>query len=98
MAERTSFIFNNKVLSDMKFVVPEPNIGSDRKKVIPAHKFVLAITSPVSTLMFYGQMAETKDSIELPDCEYESLLEFFRHIYIDKLNVMWCKFVTWRKN
>ena len=88
MAERTSFIFNNKVLSDMKFVVPEPNIGSDRKKVIPAHKFVLAITSPVSTAMFYGQMAETKDSIEPPDREYESLLEFFRHIYIDKVNAM----------
>ena len=98
MAERTSFIFNNKVLSDMKFVVPEPNIGSDRKKVIPAHKFVLAITSPVSTAMFYGQMAETKDSIEPPDREYVSLLEFFRHIYIDKVNAMWWKFANWRKN
>ena len=36
-------------------------------KVIPAHKFVLAISSPVFFAMFYGQMMETKDSIELPD-------------------------------
>ncbi|XP_078352294.1 BTB/POZ domain-containing protein 6-B-like [Oculina patagonica] len=29
-------------------------------------------------------MAETTDSIELPDCEYESLLELFRFLYSDK--------------
>ena len=33
--------------------------------MIPAHKFVLAISSPVFFAMFFGQMAETKDSIEL---------------------------------
>ena len=38
-------------------------------------------------VMFYGQMAETKDSIELPDCEYESLLELFRFLYSDKVNL-----------
>ena len=37
--------------------------------------------------MFFGQMTETKDSIELPDCEYESLLELFRFLYSDKMNL-----------
>ena len=55
--------------------------------MIPAHKFVLAISSPVFFAMFYGQMAETKDSIELPDCEYESLLELFRFMYSDQVNL-----------
>jgi len=55
--------------------------------VIPAHKFVLAVSSPVFYAMFYGQMAETKTSIELPDCEYESLLEMFRYLYSDKVNL-----------
>ena len=55
--------------------------------MIPAHKFVLAISSPVFYAMFYGQMAETTDSIELPDCEYESLLEMFRYLYSDKVNL-----------
>ena len=32
-------------------------------------------------------MAETKDSIELPDCEYESLLELFRYMYSDEVNL-----------
>ena len=68
----------------MKFVVPVSTSESDSKKVIPAHKFVLAISSPVFFAMFYGQMVETKDSIDLSDCEYEELFRFF---YSDKVNL-----------
>ena len=85
--ERTKFMFNNELLSDVKFVVPASTGGSESKKVIPAHKFVLAISSPVFFAMLCGQMAETTDSIELPDCEYESLLELFRFIYSDEANL-----------
>ena len=87
VAERTTFIFNTELLSDVKFVVPASISESESKKVIPAHKFVLAISSPVFYAMFYGQMAETTDSIELPDCEYESLLEMFRYLYSDRVNL-----------
>ena len=87
LVERTTFIFNNELLSDVKFVVPASTEESESKKVIPAHKFVLAVSSPVFFAMFYGQMAETKDSIELPDCAYESLLELFRFLYSDKVNL-----------
>ena len=87
LVERTTFIFNNELLSDVKFVVPVSTEQSESKKVIPAHKFVLAISSPVFFAMFYGQMAENKDSVELPDCEYESLLELFRFLYSDKVNL-----------
>ena len=87
IAERAAFIFNNELLSDVKFVLPVSTGESESKKVIPAHKFVLAISSPVFFAMFYGQMAETKDFIELPDCEYESLLEFFRYLYSDEVKL-----------
>ena len=87
LVERTAFIFNSEILSDVKFVVPMSIGESESKKVIPAHKFVLAISSPVFFAMFYGRVAETKDSIELPDCEYESLLEFFRFLYSDNVNL-----------
>ena len=87
VVERTTFIFNNEVLSDVKFVVPVPTGESESKKMIPAHKFVLAISSPVFYAMFYGQLAETTDSIELPDCDYESLLELFRFMYTDEANL-----------
>ena len=84
--ERTTFILNNELLSDVKFVVPV-STGESESKVIPAHKFVLAISSPVFYAMFHGQLAETTDSIELPDCDYESLLELFRFMYTDEANL-----------
>ena len=86
--ERVTFLFNKQILSDVKFVVPsstgERESTESTKKVIPAHKFVLAVSSPVFYAMFYGQVAETADSIELPDCEYESLLELLRYLYSDE--------------
>ena len=80
-------MFNNDRLSDVKFVVRKNNGESESKQVIPAHKFVLSIGSPVFEAMFYGDLAETRDSIELPDCEYESLLELFRYMYSDEVNL-----------
>ena len=84
---RTTVIFNNELLSDVKFVVPASEAESETRKTIPAHKLVLAISSPVFYAMFYGQLAEAKDCVELPDCEYDSLLEFLRYLYSDKANV-----------
>ena len=50
ISDRTKFIFNNELLSDVKFVAPASNSESKSRKSqknIPAHKFVLAISSPV---------------------------------------------------
>ena len=85
--ERTKFMLNNDLFSDVKFVVRKSDGESGSKQVIPAHKFVLSIGSPVFEAMFYGELAETRDSIELPDCEYESLLELFRYMYSDEVNL-----------
>ena len=87
---RTKFIFNNELLSDVKFVAPASNSESGSRKSqksVPAHKLVLAISSPVFYAMFYGEMAETASTIELPDCDYESLLELFRYLYSDEVNL-----------
>ena len=84
ISERTKYIFNTALLSNVKFIVPVSN-GESESKVIPAHELVLKIGSPVLFAMFYGQMSDTRDSIELPDCEYEDLLELFRFIYSDKV-------------
>ena len=90
ISERTKFIFNNELLSDIKFVAPTSNSESESRKSqksIPAHTFVLAISSPVFYAMFYGELAETASTIELPDCDYESLLELFRYLYSDEVNL-----------
>ena len=71
----------------MKFVVPKAVGESESTQVISAHKLVLSISSPVFKAMFYGELADTTDSIELPDCEYDSLLELFRYMYSDEVNL-----------
>lgn len=90
--ERSAYLFNNELLSDVNFVVKTSSNENDdqcsakkSKMVIPAHKFVLAIGSPVFFAMFYGELAEKKDSIDVVDCEYESLLELFRFLYSDEV-------------
>ena len=85
--ERGKFMLNNDRLSDVKFVVANSNGESESKQVIPAHKFILAIGSPVFEAMFYGELAENRDTIELPDCDYESLLELFRYLYSDEVKL-----------
>ena len=80
-------MLNNHLFSDVKFVVRQSDGESESKKLIPAHKFVVSIGSPVFEAMFYGELAETRDSIELPDCEYESLMELFRYMYSDEANL-----------
>ena len=83
--ERSKHMFNNDLFSDVKFVARGHHGESESKQVIPAHKFVLSISSPVFEAMFYGELAETTDSIELPDCEYDSLFELFRYMYSDEV-------------
>ena len=80
-------MFNNEHLSDVKFSVRGSDGKSESNRLIAAHKFVLSIGSPVFEAMFYGKLAETKDTIQLPDCDYESLLEFFRYLYSDEVNL-----------
>ena len=71
-------MFDNDLFSDVKFVVAKAVGERESKHVVSAHKLVLSISSPVFEAMFYGELAETGDTIELPDCEYDSLLELFR--------------------
>ena len=85
--ERCQFMFNNELLSDVKFVVRDPEGGSQSIKKIPAHKFLLAISSPVFYAMFYSELAEKKDSIDISDCDYKSLLELFRFVYSDEVKL-----------
>ena len=87
--ERCKFMFNNELLSDVKFQVVDRDAegGSKSLKKIPAHKFLLAISSPVFYAMFYGKLAERKDSIDVGDCDYKSLLELFRFVYSDEVDL-----------
>lgn len=75
-------MFNNSLMSDINFIVKDSE--TERKVSIPAHKYVLAIGSPVFYKMFYGDLSERSDSVELVDADSDSLLELFRFLYSDE--------------
>ena len=89
--ERCSFLFNNDVLSDVKLIVPAvtstESESKKAKRMISAHKFILSIGSPVFYTMFNGELPETGDSVEVLDCEFETLLEFVRFLYSDEVTL-----------
>lgn len=86
--ERAKFLLSNDKLSDVKFVVPLSLHGGTTEKskmVIPAHRFLLAIASPVFYVMFCGLLAERNDYIDLPDCDYQGMMEFLRSINTEEV-------------
>ena len=85
--ERMEYVFDNKLLSDEKFIVPRWRDCNLFTTEISAHKFVLGISSPVFYAMFYGKMAEKTDSIKLPDCDRASLTELFRYMYSGEVSL-----------
>ena len=85
--ERNAFMFNNPLLSDVTFNV-RPSETQSRGISVPAHKYVLAVSSPVFCAMFYGKFAEKNDSeIHLPDCHTKNFLEFLRFLYSDEVKL-----------
>ncbi|XP_069481087.1 BTB/POZ domain-containing protein 1 isoform X2 [Ambystoma mexicanum] len=83
LQERFAFLFNNELLSDVRFVV-----GKERTaQRIPAHRFVLAAGSAVFDAMFNGGMATTSAEIELPDVEPAAFLALLRFLYSDEVQI-----------
>ena len=77
--ERNKHMFNNPLMSDIKFAFPN-------KQTVPAHKYVLAISSPVFFAMFYGDLAEKRETIDITDCDTDVFLQFLRYLYYDDTN------------
>ncbi|XP_078344469.1 BTB/POZ domain-containing protein 6-B-like [Oculina patagonica] len=87
ITDRGILMFNKDLLSDVSLVVRASSDEGEPKKskmAIPAHKFVLTSCSPVFFAMFCGELAERSDSVDLPDCEYEGVLEMLRYMYSGK--------------
>ncbi|KRT81158.1 BTB And C-terminal Kelch domain containing protein [Oryctes borbonicus] len=81
MASRLRFLLFNPLMSDVTFVV-----GAQKEK-IPAHKFILSISSSVFEAMFYSLLANRSKEIELPDVEPAAFKNLLRFIYLDQASV-----------
>ena len=90
-------MFKNPLLSDIKFAFPSVN-SEATISTIPAHKYVLAVSSPVFFTMFYGDLAESGDSVNITDCDPDVFLRFLRFIYCDEASFedIDCAIKVWR--
>ena len=85
LTQRNKRMYNNSLMSDVNFIVKDSE--TEKKVSIPAHKYVLSIGSPVFYKMFYGDLPERSDSVELMDADSDSLLELLRFLYSDETNL-----------
>ena len=72
--ERNAAMFNNELMADVHFVVGQ-GPGTVR---LPAHKYVLATGSSVFYAMFYGQLADIGNDIQIPDVEPPAFLNLLK--------------------
>ncbi|ELK37513.1 BTB/POZ domain-containing protein 6 [Myotis davidii] len=70
-------------MADVHFVVGPPG-GAQR---VPAHKYVLAVGSSVFYAMFYGDLAEVKPEIHIPDVEPAAFLIMLKYMYSDEIDL-----------
>ena len=81
---RNAHMFNNSLMSDVRLSVGK----SSQRASIPAHKYVLAISSPVFYAMFYGSMSDAGcGEVIIEDCDKDSLLELLRYFYCDEVQL-----------
>uniref|UniRef100_A0A8C4KN29 BTB domain containing 6 n=2 Tax=Dromaius novaehollandiae TaxID=8790 RepID=A0A8C4KN29_DRONO len=83
LRERNALMFNNELMADVHFIVGPP--GASKK--VPAHKYVLAVGSSVFYAMFYGDLAEVKSEIHIPDVEPAAFLILLKYMYSDEIDL-----------
>uniref|UniRef100_A0A9L0JS42 BTB domain containing 6 n=2 Tax=Equus TaxID=9789 RepID=A0A9L0JS42_EQUAS len=80
---RNALMFNNELMADVHFIVGPP--GAAQR--VPAHKYVLAVGSSVFYAMFYGDLAEVKSEIHIPDVEPAAFLILLKYMYSDEIDL-----------
>ncbi|XP_052040850.1 BTB/POZ domain-containing protein 6 isoform X1 [Apodemus sylvaticus] len=83
LRERNALMFNNELMADVHFIVGA--LGAARR--VPAHKYVLAVGSSVFYAMFYGDLAEVKSEIHIPDVEPAAFLVLLKYMYSDEIDL-----------
>ena len=79
--ERNAYMFNNELMSDVCFTCGES------RRVIYAHKYVLAASSSVFYAMLYGNLAQKESTVHLSCAGGQSFQEFLRFLYTDDCKI-----------
>lgn len=70
-------LYLNAELCDVNFVL--------KGQQIPAHKYILAVASPVFNAMFFGPIKEEREKIEIVDATIDGFKEFLQFFYLGEV-------------
>ncbi|XP_055317746.1 BTB/POZ domain-containing protein 6-B-like [Sitodiplosis mosellana] len=79
VAQSISKLYLNAELCDVKFVLKDHQI--------PAHKYILAVASPVFNAMFFGPIKEEQEKIEIVDATINGFKEFIQFFYLGEVTL-----------
>lgn len=86
LAERNKCMWNNSCLADVEFSFPESS-RDDKCVVVPAHSYILAISSPIFFNMLTGDSKNRKTIVSITDCDPEIFQIFLRYLYSEELEL-----------
>lgn len=81
--DRGQHLLDTEKWADCRFLVGTP----PNQKLLPGHKLILAMASPVFERMFYGNLPDKTDPIVIPDVQPEAFHAMLEYIYSDKINI-----------
>lgn len=90
LKERLAYMFNNELLADVNFLINGEKEDISHRTIIPAHKFVLSISSSVFDAMFNGQLSDQSgklETIEITDIEPDAFLNLMKFFYTDQVTL-----------
>jgi len=88
IAERSTNILNTGLLSSVKFVVPPSTSESETEEGDPSSQICACNQqSCVLCHVLWLSGRDHKTSVEMSDCNYQSLLEMFDYLYSDQVNL-----------
>lgn len=78
-------LYQNSKTADVHFTFESTNDGTETR--VDAHKSLLAATSDVFGAMFYGELKETGESIQVVDASDTAFKEFLQYFYQRKVKL-----------
>lgn len=86
LAERSKCMWNNSFLADVEFSFPESS-ADDKCVVVPAHSYILAISSPIFFNMLTGDSRNRKTTVHIADYDPEIFQIFLHYLYSEELEI-----------
>ncbi|KAI0987077.1 hypothetical protein GJ496_005215 [Pomphorhynchus laevis] len=84
--QRVANLFLNPHLSDVTFRLRYDKNDENHFIDYPAHRFILAMSSPVFYAMFYGQLKTDNHIINIVDVDASAFKNLLRYVYTDNVH------------